>query len=968
MQNLTKAYRITVISLGNALRFRLGSKLENYNAVNSNPETLNMVDLHLQRIFKNSHGYWSRRLAAELKFAFELSRVEGGKYDSLLHNVLEAVQGPGATEGGVNRMLVEEIEASMAQLGEAAKKFTILCVAHAHIDMNWMWRWDETVAITLDTFRTMLDLMDQYPGFTFSQSQASVYRLVERYDEKMLAAIRQRVEEGRWEVAATTWVEADKNMPTGESMARHLLYTRRYLKELFNLPDEAFQMDYEPDTFGHSRNIPEILADAGVRYYYHCRGDQDELLYRWQAPSGRCIMVYREPTWYLGPIEPDMAVHVLDFCSRYGMDTMLKVYGVGDHGGGPTRRDVERLIDMDTWPIFPRIQFGTYGQFFSRVEPIAERLPVKEEELNFIFTGCYSSQSRIKRANRLSEAALFDAEALSSIATLQHGAHYASARFTEAWKNTLFNQFHDILPGSGTLDTREYALGLFQEIMAVAGSQKIQAMRRLVGLWPHPELPDREAMSEGAGVGFGLPDFRVSQVSRGQGIQRSFSIFNTAAWDRSGLAEITLWDWEGSLDHLSWRDADGKPLRWQLLDGTWQNYWGHRYVRILVPVHVPACGTTTLLLDEMQTAAPAKEQHLDWRTERPADLELENEYLLARFDPVTCALSLLRDKASGEMLVSPVRPAGLRYILEDDRLGMTAWTVGRYRQVRSLQDDVRLVSLQRGELRQSITYQAALGESQLAVTVALEAGKHQLDYRVECDWLEVGRKNQGVPQLNFYLPLAYPCRAYRYDIPLGLVERPALDWDVPAVSWGSAVPENPAQEATLMLVSQGSYGFRGVEDSLSLTLLRSSYDPDLFPELGHHILRFGVHWVGARSAGSALARAAFADLHPLEVLSGSTLGPWQGSFMKLEGQALLVSGMKLPEDDLSGKSLCVRLFEVDGIESEAALHFSRPIRRAVQVDVHEQPIPGAPVVRVEGDKVVFQARPYRLINLWIEFE
>lgn len=928
-----------------------------------------MMDLRLVQLARLAQpSYWAQRIVAQLEYASELSKIEGGQYDDLIHSVLDELEQSIAAQASLTRQAAEAAESALLPLRAVAKRYTLICVAHAHIDMNWMWRWDETVAITLDTFRTILDLMEEYPDFTFSQSQASVYQLVERYDPSMLAAIRQRVQEGRWEVSAVTWVEADKNMPAGESMARHLLYTRRYLRQLFNLPDAAFHMDYEPDTFGHSQHVPEILAQAGVRHYYHCRGDQDEWLYRWQAPSGRSILVYREPTWYLGYIEPGIARLVPGFCSRYGIDAMLKVYGVGDHGGGPTRRDLERLIDMNTWSIYPQVRFGTYRQFFEQVDEIAERLPVKTGELNFIFTGCYSSQSRIKRANRLGEAALFEAETLNALAVLQAGMQPTQEQFAQAWKHVLFNQFHDILPGSGTVDTREYALGLFQEVMAVAGSQRVNAMRRLAGVGAHSELPDRDSISEGAGVGFGLPDFRVSQVSRGQGLRRLFHVFNVAAWERHGLVEIVLWDWEGDLQRMAWRDAFGNLLSHQCLDRTWQEYWGHRYVRVLLPVSVPACSFTTVFLEEATDGIPVYQFPMDWRVERPEEIKLENEFLLARFDPSSCALIELLDKRNGSHLVSPERPAGLRYILEDDRLGMTAWTVGRYQHVQSLQNGARVLHFERGDLRQQLTYEVRWRESLIKVSVALEAGSPQLDYRIECDWLEIGRKGQGVPQLNFHLPMAFGCRAYRYDVPMGAIERPALDMDVPGVSWASAIPLQEEQSSTLMLISLGGYGFRGVEDSLALTLLRSSYDPDPYPELGRHTLRFSVRLVEAHAPASALARASFDVLHPLRPLSGNMPQPPQSSYMELQGESVLVSGVKLPEDDPSGKVVLVRLYEIDGKDTRTILRFWRQPIRAVWVDLHEQPLPEAPAVQVEDKAVVFLMRPYQIGSIEVEFE
>ena len=177
------------------------------------------------------------------------------------------------------------------------KKYRLLMVGHAHIDMNWMWRYDETVSITLDTFRTVLNLMKEFPDFTFAQSQASTYRIIEEFEPSMLDEIRARIASGQWEVAASTWVEADRNMPSAESVARHFLYTKRYLPKLLGINPESQNLDYEPDTFGHHANVPDLLRQAGVKYYYHCRGEDSQTLYRWRSESGAEILVYLEPDW-----------------------------------------------------------------------------------------------------------------------------------------------------------------------------------------------------------------------------------------------------------------------------------------------------------------------------------------------------------------------------------------------------------------------------------------------------------------------------------------------------------------------------------------------------------------------------------------------------------------------------------------------------------------------------------------------
>lgn len=145
------------------------------------------------------------------------------------------------------RLAIGAMEASLADIGQAAKKYTIHCVGHGHIDMNWMWSWPETVSMTHDTFASVLNLMDQYPDFIYSQSQASVYAAIEKHHPQMFEAIQQRVKEGRWEVTAAHWVEGDKNLASGESLCRHLLYTRDYFADRFDLKPEVRSRALPPE-------------------------------------------------------------------------------------------------------------------------------------------------------------------------------------------------------------------------------------------------------------------------------------------------------------------------------------------------------------------------------------------------------------------------------------------------------------------------------------------------------------------------------------------------------------------------------------------------------------------------------------------------------------------------------------------------------------------------------------------------
>jgi len=923
-----------------------------------------MFDLRLEKMKATGDSYWGDRIISQLEYANELSKLAGNQYDELIEQVISTLAELSQQDGAITQETALRAEETLQVLSPLAKQHKLLCAGHAHIDMNWMWRWDETVTVTLDTFRTMLALLRDYPQFKFSQSQASVYQIVETYAPELLPEIKQRIHEGRWEVTASTWVEADKNLPNGESQARHLLLTRRYLSQLLGLKPENFGLDFEPDTFGHSANVPEILASAGVKYYYHCRGDKNPSLYRWLAPSGKSILAYLEPFWYLGYVDPSLARFVPSFCQQFGLDTALRVYGVGDHGGGPTRRDLQRILDMDTWPVFPTLRFGTFAEYFAQVEKIAGRLPEVKGELNFVFTGCYSSQSRIKKANRLSEAALDVSERFCALAATS-GAAYPHPAFTKAWRNTLFNQFHDIIPGSGVIDTREYALGLFQESLALAASQKMRAFQSLLPLAENGQAQENSpaVTSEGAGVGFGVEQFRVSQVSRGNGAQRLFHIFNPSPWPRRQVVEITVWNWDGDLQRLAFQDAAGQPARHQLLDQGFNDYWGHLYLRVLVEVAAPAGGYTSLVLNESGARLVSIVYPNDPRTEEPQTFLLENQHVQARFDPHSFALVSLIDKSSREELVAAARPAVFRLIQEDDRAGMTAWIVGRYMQVHPLVDNVRLVKFDSGgPLRQSLAYEITWGSSRLSVTVALDAGSSSLEYTVECDWHEIGRHALGVPQLNFCLPVNFACQAYRYDIPFGTIQRQPADQDVPANSWGSTIRQETSAKKTIQIVSEGSYAFRGVDDALALTLLRSSYDPDPYPEIGLHRLRFAVNLAGAAALNKDLISTAYDFTHPLDVISGASRRPASSTLVSLESGAAAVSAIKAPEDGEAGE-LVVRAYETEGQATAVKLKFSREVLQAALVDLHEQPLRDAQPAKISGHEVSFEIDAHCIATL-----
>ena len=920
-------------------------------------------------------NYWAGRLSAELCYMACLSSTKDHVYDARLEEGADRLLDALSRNHTIGKEDGEAVEAMLADLSPAAKALKVYCISHAHIDMNWMWGFQETAAVTVDTFRTVLNLMKDYPDFTFAQSQASTYRIIEDFAPEMLDEIRKYVHEGRWEVSASTWTETDKNMPNGESLSRHILYTKRYLGSLLDIDPDSIRIDFEPDTFGHNINVPEICQNGGIDYYYHMRANDDRPeLYRWRAKSGKELIVFHDTKSYNSDINLRTFEDLPLFCAKNGTDTYLKVYGIGDHGGGPTRNDIERIIDDGTFPLYPTIEFGTYAKFFAAAEKIRDSLPLIDHELNFVFTGCYTSQSRIKMANRIAEDRAAESEALAAAASSLTGAPARTGIFRRSWEQILFNHFHDILPGSGIMETREYAMGHFQDALAGINTSANSAMRELadaMDVSSIPFQPDNNTWSEGGGVGFAVDHssgYRFPQAERGRGPVRVIHLFNETMYDREECAEVTVWDFNYDMSCAVITDTDGNPVPFEVL-AAGQGYWGHQFTRFLISAKIPAFGWNTyiLKLKSSEGISAIATDNLcggwcDYITDHP--FVLENSRLKAVFDPMTFAMTELTDKRTGEQIVTPDRPSALfRYIKENPRHGMTAWRVGPYMSVETLNaegKDVRLQDCGSTGLRSWLKYQVKFASSTLTVTAELRGESPVINFHADVDWHEIGRGGDYVPQLNFALPVAYTAAEYTYDIPMGTITRGDIAHDVPGNSFMRIEKEGDAA----FIVTDTKYGFRGHDSMGTVTLIRGSVDPDPWPERGAHHFNLGV----GIAAKDEQKRLAVEYVHPISFNAGVKHEggrlPLTGSFLTLGDCAdrIMVSGVKNGED--GGLIVRVADYAGKGGKVELALSEAAPApEKACLVDVTERH--ALKDCAVDGRTVSFDIEPFAMATVKI---
>lgn len=901
----------------------------------------------------------NNRILSELNFALQMNKRYDGCYENEISAALDVLEACMDAEGVLTNSACAEAEKCLLPLSEKAKEYELIYASHAHIDMNWMWGWQETVAVTLSTFRTMLNLMKEYPEFTFSQSQASVYKIVEEYDPDMMEEIRARIAEGRWEVTASAWVETDKNMPDTESLLRHIRVTRDYLRDVWGVDPESVKVDFSPDTFGHSRFVPEINTFGSVPYYYHCRGLQDNLtLYRYFAPSGSEVLMYKEPYWYNSGVNPDNGTGIFEMERRCnGLKTGLIVYGVGDHGGGPTRRDIETVLEMKQWPVFPSMHFGTLHEFFKKAETVREGLPVVKHELNAIFTGCYTTQSRIKLANRRTEAALLDSERMSALAHSVAGSAFPAERYTKAWQDVLFTHFHDIITGSGMQEGREYAMGRLAGSLAVAQTEQSKAYGKLSQAVDTSMFKTDDCIcstiSEGAGVGFGIHNYAsVPNPERGVGKTRIYTVFNPSPAARREFVEITVWDYSGNMDNIEVVDHEGNPVRFQIMDNEKLRYWEHWFFRMFIETDVPAMGYAVYAIREKEVEDyPTLLMHQE-REELPnGPIVLENSKIRATFDTGSGMLHSLVNKADGEEMLSG--PAGL-YLVHTEDSDMSAWRIGRYFNMEPVTDTHRVLTT-RGPIRSGVTFEQNVMDSTARVTVWLDEDSDTLKYDLEIDWHETCKAQPYIPLLTYRLPLKKGSDTILTDVPAGCAERPAREMDVPALTGACAKVDG----TTAALITDCKYGYRLANNVLSVSLINTAGTPDLYPERSVHPIKLFVTLTGACPV--EMKRKAEALIRPMNAIpTASHPGklPPKGSLLNFDAKHTVLTSVQMSEDD----ALTIRMYEAVGETDSVCIRVPFAVSKAVLTNLNEEVLAEADV---EGDTVRFDIQPQKIAQIKI---
>ncbi len=878
--------------------------------------------------------YWDANVLLETISALPSAAPERSFYLNVLNDAFQRINWMNppdaafcATVREARAVLRELIfQARPTQTGIAPRP-VVHALGHAHIDVAWLWPLRVTRGKAARTFATALAFMDQYPEYTFTQSQPHLYKMVSQDRPDLFERIKARVAEGRWNPTGCTWVEMDTNMPCGESLVRQFLYGMRYFQSELGFRPEVLWL---PDVFGYSAALPQIMKLAGVRYFFTSKLSWNQYTeypydtFWWEGLDGSQVLTHLSTTpdswgtnigWkiatYNANLTPaEMAATWNNYKQKDANHHLAVAYGMGDGGGGPNKDMVERRARMADLPGLPQVKHSTAENFFHDLEAtIPDDLPHWVGELYFqMHRGTYTTQARTKRHNRKLEIALHNAEALASIAHLL-GAAYPQESLSAAWETVLLNQFHDILPGSSInavyQDTaRDYA----------------QAQLRAAG-----------ALDEALGT--------IARHIRYDADMEGFAVFNTLSTTQGGPLEVTL-PGEGAVEIVG-PSGRRKPFQW--IDPATRR-------ALFIPSNVPGYGHKAYLV---RPTEQKNSPHVD-KAATGTLTRLENGLLRAEFDAKGNLVRLYDLEHFRDVLV-PGEIGNQVWAYVDRPHQWDAWDVEAYVQDQGWQlepDSVTL--LEEGPLRATLQVTYTFNRSRVVQRISLLADQRVLSFDTEVDWHE-----QHI-LLRVHFPLLIHAPNATYEVQFGTLERPTHR----NTAWDQARHEVPAQQWADM--SEGNYGVSLLNDCkygystqghvLTLSLLRSTTHPDPEADQGQHTFTYALypHAGDWRQGTIAQARRLNCPLLAHPVTGTGTWLPVEFGLVTCRTPGAIIDTVKKAED---GDDLIIRVYEAHGGRTTATLVFGVKIESAEEVNLLEEPTGPADL---KADTLRVSLTPYQL--------
>ncbi len=851
-------------------------------------------------------------------------------------------------------------------------------VGNSHIDAAWLWPRSETIDAVKRTFTTALQLMNEYPDYTYTQSAAQYSEWMADKYPALNEQIAQRVKEGRWEIVGGMWVEPDLNLPGGESLVRQILVGQRSFQKLYGV---TARIGWNPDSFGYNWQLPQIYKRSGMDYFVTQKmhwNDTNQLPFRlfwWESPDGSKVLTYFPTDYVHDNVNPSrISADYAESAERNpGTFEHMDLYGIGDHGGGPTR---DMLDQADHWiaashsgtpssskvgsqDAIPTMRYSTAQHYFDDVQthlnpdsptwnydrigkgytaPPADAkgdigIPTWKDELYFEYhRGVFTTQAAHKRNMRNSETATIDAEKYASLAWLD-GDAYPNDVLTENWKKITFNQFHDLAAGSGIAVIYRDAQKDYTEVFNADKLIDDAAMKTI----------DASIDTRGKA---GVPVL----------------VNNSMAWPRTELATLHV-ELPEAANAITLTDAKGNIIPSQIAN----HIAGTNQFDVLARVSdVPALGYTVLHAESSDKQAVKPDTAALRVDDDGSAYTLSNAHLKLAIDKANGCINSLA--AQSTEYIAPHTCGNQLQTYVDTPKNYDAWNIdpGTFDAPFTPIDKVDSIKvLEDGTLRKTIRIERTWSKSHFTQDISLDAGADVVRISTNVDWHETH------VLLKAAFPLAASGPKATYEIPYGAITRATTHDN----SWQKAQFEVPAQRWAdlgndhqgVSIINESKYGYDALGNVLRLTLLRSPIWPDPDADRGpqHFVYEIYPH-AGTWQAAQTVHRGYELNT-PLiteQVFSHTGTLPATHSFAAVDNPNVILSAVKKAEDI---NALIFRMYESAGQGTEAHLHIPAGAEYAIETNLMETPLPNAQHIPISGDTITLPINPWEIRTLEVVY-
>ena len=762
-------------------------------------------------------------------------------------------------------------------------------IGNAHLDPVWLWDYREGFAEIKATFQSALDRLEEDPDFIFTSSSAAYYDWVEKNNPIMFGKIKERVKEGRWKIMGGMWIQPDCNLPSGESLVRQGLFGQKYFQEKFG---KYCTTGYNVDSFGHSIILPKVLKGLGMDYYVFMRPMPNEKrlpnhLFKYSSRDGSFVKTFRILYEYLS-CGGDIEFHIRRCFDQIGDNKeIMCFYGVGNHGGGPTKKNLETIHRLQESCDDMDVIFSDPEEFFTQASENENELPIVIDELQHHAVGCYSALSWVKEKNKKSEIKLFQTEAMASIVSvLDASFDYTSDVLEQAWKNVLFNQFHDILPGTSIKAAYTYVDQQYGEANSIAERLINNAIQRIT--W-NVNIP----MMEGT---------------------TPFVAINLSQYDDSQLIEAEVPLRAGS---FILKDHEGKEIPVQSIKSeALVDRKIHPRGRIAFSDSIPSFGYKLYYLCPLEEAEKSI-------TNKYTEFLLENEYLQVKIDERNGNVVEIIDKATGINHVDSEGIALNIYKDTTDTWSHNTMTLGEGK------EHLRMTSIyvgEKGEVKNSVFVEYEWGKSIFRVEYSVTKGVPLLQGKLDYIYSEP----QSLVKLEIPVNVNFP--KITADMSFGTIERETNGFESFYHKYVDLEGLHKEQLGTtgISVITNSRYAYSAKGSLLSLMLIRNAYFANHEPmgvkdeqyvglDEGRGSVEFSIypHISGVRESKVLNYATQFNNrvFLQMETYHEGALHP-KSSFVSVNDPMIAVSAIKVSEDN---QAYIIRLAEHEGIHKTSEL-------------------------------------------------